>query len=67
MAQPALDLNLLGEHPVGPAMVHPSEHVKQGPAWSNLMEGGVRRALVVGVGLQILQQVIFNTYLAIPS
>lgn len=57
MAQPALDLNLLGEHPVGPAMVHPSEHVKQGPAWSNLMEGGVRRALVVGVGLQILQQV----------
>lgn len=57
VTQPALDKDLLDEHPVGPAMIHPAEHAKQGPAWSNLMEGGVRRALIVGVGLQVLQQV----------
>jgi len=48
---------LLGEHPVGPAMIHPAETATKLPALSNLLEGGVQRALIVGVGLQILQQV----------
>lgn len=33
--------------------------VKDGPGWRELMEPGVKRALMVGVGLQILQQVMF--------
>ncbi|BBN13977.1 protein MpTMT [Marchantia polymorpha subsp. ruderalis] len=47
---------LLNEHAVGPAMVHPSETATKGPAWSDLMDVGVKRALIVGVGLQVLQQ-----------
>ncbi|CAM6010225.1 unnamed protein product [Sphagnum balticum] len=47
---------LFQQHPVGPAMIHPSETATKLPSWSNLLEGGVRRALIVGVGLQILQQ-----------
>jgi len=57
VAQTALDPELLKEHPVGPAMLNPAEIAKHGSVVSNLMEGGVRRALIVGVGLQILQQV----------
>ncbi|KAJ7552598.1 hypothetical protein O6H91_06G061300 [Diphasiastrum complanatum] len=54
VGQPAQSMkNILS---VGPAMVHPAETAVQGPAWSDLLEGGVRRALIVGVGLQILQQ-----------
>jgi hypothetical protein len=48
---------LLNQHPVGPAMVHPSETVARGPSWRDLFEPGVKHALAVGVGLQILQQV----------
>ncbi|XP_024530907.1 monosaccharide-sensing protein 2 [Selaginella moellendorffii] len=44
------------EHPVGPAMVHPAETAVQGVAWSDLLEIGVRRALTVGILLQVLQQ-----------
>jgi MFS family permease len=47
---------LLQEHPVGPAIIHPGETATRLPSWSNLLEGGVRRALIVGVGIQILQQ-----------
>ncbi|CDY65623.1 BnaCnng48010D [Brassica napus] len=43
------------EHTIGPAMVHPSETVK-GSLWHDLQDPGVKRALFVGVGLQILQQ-----------
>lgn len=57
VAQTALDPELLKEHPVGPAMLNPAEIAKHGSVVSSLMEGGVRRALSVGVGLQILQQV----------
>ena len=46
---------LLQEHPVGPAMVHPSEMAVKGPNWTDLFEGGVRRALIVGIGIQILE------------
>lgn len=56
VSQPALySKELMNQHPVGPAMVHPSEAAK-GPTWSDLLEPGVRHALFVGVMLQILQQ-----------
>ncbi|KAI5058370.1 hypothetical protein GOP47_0026540 [Adiantum capillus-veneris] len=41
---------------VGPVTVHPAETAVPGPLWSELKEVGVKRALVVGVGLQFLQQ-----------
>ncbi|CAM6100740.1 unnamed protein product [Calypogeia fissa] len=44
------------EDAMGPAMIHPSETATKGPAWSDLADIGVKRALVVGVGLQFLQQ-----------
>ncbi|WOG97696.1 hypothetical protein DCAR_0417037 [Daucus carota subsp. sativus] len=57
VSQPALySKDLVNQHPVGPAMVHPSETVSQGVVWTALLEPGVRRALVVGVGIQVLQQ-----------
>ncbi|ONK71044.1 uncharacterized protein A4U43_C04F4130 [Asparagus officinalis] len=57
VSQPALfSKDLRSQHPVGPAMVHPSEEAAKGPRWSDLLEPGVKHALVVGVGLQILQQ-----------
>ncbi|KAF5180125.1 Monosaccharide-sensing protein [Thalictrum thalictroides] len=56
VSQPALySKELMEQHPVGPAMVHPSETVK-GPKWGDLLEPGVKHALFVGIGLQILQQ-----------
>lgn len=48
------DLKL--ENQVGPALLHPAEIAKKGPSWSELLEGGVRQALLVGVVLQILEQ-----------
>lgn len=54
---------LVNQHPIGPAMVHPSETFAKGPSWRDLFEPGVKHALAVGVGIQILQQVtnkIFN-------
>ncbi|KAK3005304.1 hypothetical protein RJ639_016914 [Escallonia herrerae] len=57
VSQPALySKELLDQHPVGPAMIHPSEAAFKGPSWSDLFEPGVKHALVVGVGIQILQQ-----------
>lgn len=57
VSQPALyGKELLQEHPVGPAMVHPSETAVKGPNWTDLFEGGVKRALIVGIGIQILEQ-----------
>lgn len=49
---------LLDQHPVGPAMVHPSQTASKGPIWAALLEPGVKHALVVGIGIQILQQVL---------
>ncbi|GMI83790.1 tonoplast monosaccharide transporter2 [Hibiscus trionum] len=46
---------LVKQHPVGPAMVHPAETAK-GSSWHDLFEPGVKHALLVGVGIQILQQ-----------
>ncbi|XP_065854720.1 monosaccharide-sensing protein 2 [Euphorbia lathyris] len=57
VSQPALySRQLLEQHPIGPAMVHPSETAAKGPSWKDLFEPGVKSALTVGVGLQILQQ-----------
>ncbi|EEF52903.1 sugar transporter, putative [Ricinus communis] len=57
VSQPALySKELLDQHPVGPAMVHPAETAKKGPIWAALLDPGVKRALIVGIGIQILQQ-----------
>ncbi|PON75233.1 Sugar/inositol transporter [Parasponia andersonii] len=59
VSQPALySQELVHQNPVGPAMVHPATAAK-GPSWRELFEPGVKHALVVGVGIQILQQVLF--------
>uniref|UniRef100_A0A453NU02 Major facilitator superfamily (MFS) profile domain-containing protein n=1 Tax=Aegilops tauschii subsp. strangulata TaxID=200361 RepID=A0A453NU02_AEGTS len=39
-----------------PAMIHPLEAAPKGSIWKDLFEPGVRRALFVGVGIQMLQQ-----------
>ncbi|XP_060199994.1 monosaccharide-sensing protein 2-like [Lycium barbarum] len=57
VSQPALySKELMGQHPVGPAMVHPSETASKGPSWAALLEPGVKSALIVGIGIQMLQQ-----------
>ncbi|XP_057963722.1 monosaccharide-sensing protein 2-like [Malania oleifera] len=57
VSQPALySKELMSQNPVGPAMVHPSETATKGPTWTDLFEPGVKHALVIGVGIQILQQ-----------
>ncbi|KAG9139338.1 hypothetical protein Leryth_011335 [Lithospermum erythrorhizon] len=57
VSQPALySKDLQKQHTVGPAMVHPSEAASTGPSWAALLEPGVKRALIVGVGIQMLQQ-----------
>lgn len=48
--------DIILENQVGPALLHPTEIAKQGPSWSELFEGGVKQALIVGVLLQILEQ-----------
>ena len=40
-------------------MIHPAQLATKGPAWSELFDGGVKQALIVGVTLQILEQVIY--------
>lgn len=58
VSQPALySKELMDQHPIGPAMVHPSEAASKAPSWAVLLEPGVKRALIVGIGIQILQQV----------
>ncbi|MFQ6630077.1 hypothetical protein Gotur_008035 [Gossypium turneri] len=66
VSHPALySKELMKQHPVGPAIVHPAEAAK-GPSWNDLLEPGVKHALVVGVGIEMLQQVmwhnLFQTY-----
>eukprot|EP00246_Nothoceros_aenigmaticus_P015495 TRINITY_DN647_c0_g1_i3.p1 TRINITY_DN647_c0_g1~~TRINITY_DN647_c0_g1_i3.p1 ORF type:complete len:593 (-),score=102.94 TRINITY_DN647_c0_g1_i3:1246-3024(-) len=52
----SMAMDVLTEDAVGPAMIHPADTATQGPAWKDLVVPGVRRALVVGIGLQVLQQ-----------
>ncbi|KAL3618397.1 Monosaccharide-sensing protein 2 [Castilleja foliolosa] len=57
VSQPALySKELMDQRPVGPAMVHPSETTLNVPTLAALLEPGVKRALIVGIGIQILQQ-----------
>lgn len=57
VSQPALySKELMDQHPLGPAMVHPSETASKGPIWAALLEPGVKHALFVGMGIQLLQQ-----------
>lgn len=57
VSQPALySKELIGEQPVGPAMIHPSKTASKGPIWEALLEPGVKHALIVGIGIQLLQQ-----------
>lgn len=57
VSQPALySKELMDQHPLGPAMVHPSETASKGPIWAALSEPGVKHALFVGMGIQLLQQ-----------
>lgn len=57
VSNPALySKEVLGQSPIGPAMVHPAEIASQGPTWKALLDPGVKRALIVGVGIQMLQQ-----------
>ncbi|EAZ22316.1 hypothetical protein OsJ_05971 [Oryza sativa Japonica Group] len=57
VSQPALySKDIIEQRMSGPAMIHPSEAAAKGSSWKDLFEPGVRRALLVGVGIQILQQ-----------
>ncbi|KAF7817703.1 monosaccharide-sensing protein 2-like [Senna tora] len=57
VSQPALySKELIDQQAVGPAMVHPSQTASKGPIWKALFEPGVKHALFVGIGIQILQQ-----------
>lgn len=49
--------DMTGRSPAGLAMVQPPRAATSGPSWSDLFEPGVRRALFVGIGLQVLMQV----------
>ncbi|PKA52129.1 Monosaccharide-sensing protein 2 [Apostasia shenzhenica] len=57
VSQPALySKELVEQHYVGPAMVHPSEAAVKASLWADLLEPGVKQALIVGVGIELLQQ-----------
>ncbi|WOK94796.1 hypothetical protein Cni_G03501 [Canna indica] len=57
VSQPALySKEITSQNHVGPAMIHPSEVASRGPKWGELFGPGVRHALFVGIGIQILQQ-----------
>ena len=63
VSQPALySKELIDEQTVGPAMVHPSEAASKAPSWKALIEPGVKHALFVGIGIQMLQQVVCGYY-----
>ncbi|KAH6783318.1 tonoplast monosaccharide transporter2 [Perilla frutescens var. hirtella] len=56
VSQPALfSKDLMNQRPAGPAMAHPSQ-IAGDSVLAALLEPGVKRALVVGIGIQILQQ-----------
>ena len=43
-------------------MVHPSEITSKAPIWAALRDPGIKRALIVGIGIQILQQVGYGFF-----
>ncbi|KAK6116800.1 hypothetical protein DH2020_049430 [Rehmannia glutinosa] len=57
VSQPALySKELVDQRHAGPAMAHPSQNASKGPSLAALLEPGVKRALIVGIGIQMLQQ-----------
>ncbi|KAG9144551.1 hypothetical protein Leryth_010771 [Lithospermum erythrorhizon] len=57
VSQPALyPKDLVDQHIIGPAMIHPSEAAPEEPLISGIFQPGVKRALFLGVGIQLLQQ-----------
>ncbi|KAL1547111.1 Monosaccharide-sensing protein 2 [Salvia divinorum] len=57
VSQPALfSKDLMNQRPAGPAMAHPSQSAGEVSILAALLEPGVKRALIVGIGIQILQQ-----------
>ncbi|KAJ0968862.1 hypothetical protein J5N97_021739 [Dioscorea zingiberensis] len=47
---------LMDQDPSGPVMFHPLKNAAKGPRWSYIFEAGVRHALFLGIGIQLLQQ-----------
>ncbi|KAL8240411.1 hypothetical protein R6Q59_013766 [Mikania micrantha] len=45
-----------GQNPIQSGLIKPPPSAKQGTSWADLLEPGVKQALIVGVGIQILQQ-----------
>ncbi|XP_059624638.1 monosaccharide-sensing protein 2-like [Cornus florida] len=56
VSQSAIHSKDVGQNPFGEAMVQPSEASAKGSSWGDLFEPGVKHALIVGIGIQILQQ-----------
>ncbi|KAI7728017.1 hypothetical protein M8C21_006084, partial [Ambrosia artemisiifolia] len=46
----------MGQNPIQSGLIKPPPSTKKGTSWSDLAEPGVKQALIVGVGIQILQQ-----------
>lgn len=47
---------VIHHNPVGPGMVRPFMAATEGPRFSDLLEPGVKNALLVGMGIQMMQQ-----------
>ncbi|KAK9064971.1 hypothetical protein SSX86_016354 [Deinandra increscens subsp. villosa] len=45
-----------GQNPIQSGVIKPPPSTNQGSSWADLSEPGVKQALIVGVGIQILQQ-----------
>ncbi|KAM7253032.1 hypothetical protein ACFE04_025650 [Oxalis oulophora] len=58
VSQPALGFkeHMDQQHLACPAMVHPAETVSKSPIWAALSDPGILCALMVGIGIQVLQQ-----------
>ncbi|KAL9241507.1 hypothetical protein vseg_015614 [Gypsophila vaccaria] len=57
VSQSALNIKKFNiDSPLKEDAVQPSASATKGPSWRELFEPGVKRALIVGMGLQILQQ-----------
>ena len=58
MSQSVLRLeDVSGHSSIIEAVDKPSESAVKGPSWRDLLEPGVKHALIVGILIQILQQV----------
>lgn len=55
--------DIMGQKPIEEAIEKKSKPAVKEPSWKDLCEPGVKHALIVGVGLQILQQVTTLIYI----